>query len=414
MTKAESSRKKTLKVLFLFQGTTHYYNLVLSKLNARSEVDVVDVVPAKPQNLGEGVYQTRRGISFTVYGLPEYKILNRYFFFRGLWKLLLKERPQIIVTTKVYLRGFYYHLPTLFVRYILGIKLILKDHPFRFLPFRTRQQNLLDEFRRRPDRSPLAFLQNALPLLFHQIALYEERTLYRSLNAIVCYIDDAYTLFGSFGVPRERIFITYNSPDTDHLFSIRRRLEGRVPKIRRHPYRIIHVGRLVPWKNVDLLIRAFGQVKRRFSNAELLIVGYGPEQKVLERLTRSLGLAQSVRFLGGIYEYEELGKTLLGCSVYVLAGMGGLSINDAMTFGLPIICSVGDGTEKKLVRRRYNGLYFQEGHVHDLAVKIGFLLAHPRLRVLMGKRSTDIIEREINIHTVIRGYLNAFSYVKSK
>src|SRR3989344_2911909 len=205
MTKAESSRKSPLKVLFLFQGTTHYYNLVLSKLNARSEVDVVDVVPAKPQNLGEGVYQTRRGISFTIYGLPEYKILNRYFFFRGLWKLLLKERPQIIVTTKVYLRGFYYHLPTLFVRYILGIKLILKDHTFRFLPFRTRQQNLLDEFRRRPDRSPLAFLQNALPLLFHQIALYEERTLYRSLNAIVCYIDNAYTLFGSFGVPTEPI-----------------------------------------------------------------------------------------------------------------------------------------------------------------------------------------------------------------
>ena len=72
MTKAERSRKKSIKVLFLFQGTTHYYNLVLSKLNSHPEIDVSDVVPTAPQNLGEGVYQTREGIQFTLFEAQQY------------------------------------------------------------------------------------------------------------------------------------------------------------------------------------------------------------------------------------------------------------------------------------------------------------------------------------------------------
>ncbi|OGY18504.1 MAG: hypothetical protein A2900_03410 [Candidatus Chisholmbacteria bacterium RIFCSPLOWO2_01_FULL_50_28] len=414
MTKAERSRKKSIKVLFLFQGTTHYYNLVLSKLNSHPEIDVSDVVPTAPQNLGEGVYQTREGIQFTLFELPEYKIFQRYYFFKGFLTILLKERPHIVVTTKVYLRGFFYHLPTFLIMRLFGTKLILKDHPFRFLPYPERRQRILLKFHALSFRTPVLAARSVLSLALQLLSLEEERLLYRMVDAFVCYIEDAYALFGSYGVPRQRIFITYNSPDTDHLFTIRRKLESRVPNITRHPYRVIHVGRLIPWKNVDLLIRAFGQVKRRFPKAELAIVGYGPQKEELLRLTRSLGLERSVKFLGGIYDYTDLGKTLLGCSVYVLAGMGGISINDAMAFGLPIICSVGDGTEKKLVRHRHNGLFFSEGNEDDLAEKINYLLAHPQLRDKMGKRSTEIIRSKININTVIRGYLNAFLYATRK
>jgi len=56
-------------------------------------------------------------------------------------------------------------------------------------------------------------------------------------------------------------------------------------------------------------------------------------------------------------------------SVYVLAGMGGLSINDAMAYGLPVICSVCDGTERDLVTHHGNGLFFRENNVVDLSVK---------------------------------------------
>jgi len=116
-------------------------------------------------------------------------------------------------------------------------------------------------------------------------------------------------------------------------------------------------------------------------------------------------------FIGAIYDANLLGKYLLASSVYVLAGMGGLSINDAMCFGRPIICSVCDGTEKRLVRDGYNGLYFEHGDQNDLTQKILYLLKNPRLQLKMGLNSSSIIKNEINIHTVIKGYMNAFEFV---
>jgi glycosyltransferase involved in cell wall biosynthesis len=94
--------------------------------------------------------------------------------------------------------------------------------------------------------------------------------------------------------------------------------------------------------------------------------------------------------------------------------MGGLSINDAMIFGLPVICSVCDGTEKILVREGINGLLFENGNQNDLVKKILSLLENPFVARRMGIRSTEIIRDEINIHTVLKGYLDAFSYVTGK
>jgi glycosyltransferase involved in cell wall biosynthesis len=108
-----------------------------------------------------------------------------------------------------------------------------------------------------------------------------------------------------------------------------------------------------------------------------------------------------------------LGKYFLASAVYVLAGMGGLSINDAMAFGRPIVCSVCDGTEKQLVYEGENGMYFKNGDGKDLTDKLRYLFKNPELVKKMGEHSTDIIKNKINIHTVIKGYLDAFTYVMS-
>lgn len=99
------------------------------------------------------------------------------------------------------------------------------------------------------------------------------------------------------------------------------------------------------------------------------------------------------------------------CSVYVLAGMGGLSINEAMAWGLPVICSVCDGTEKHLVIEDFNGKYFEEGNLESLIDKIDFMLADPKRTKQMGLNSQEVIDTRINVHTVLKGYLSAFNFV---
>lgn len=95
-------------------------------------------------------------------------------------------------------------------------------------------------------------------------------------------------------------------------------------------------------------------------------------------------------------------------SIYVLAGMGGLSINDAMTYSLPIICSVCDGTERDLVTHNVNGLYFKENNAIDLSDKIKLLLRDSQLREKMGKASLSVIEEKINLESVSDRYMDAF------
>ena len=98
----------------------------------------------------------------------------------------------------------------------------------------------------------------------------------------------------------------------------------------------------------------------------------------------------------------------MSSSVYVLAGMGGLSINEAMSFGKPVICSVCDGTEKELVRNGYNGFIFLEGDKKDLADKIRKLLDDPQAVKRMGQNSFEIIQNKVNINSVLDGYQRAF------
>lgn len=94
--------------------------------------------------------------------------------------------------------------------------------------------------------------------------------------------------------------------------------------------------------------------------------------------------------------------------VYVLAGMGGLSINDAMTYGLPVVCSVCDGTERDLVVDGRNGLFFRDGDVDSLTLTLDNLLASPERCRTMGQESERIIREQINLDTVAGRYLQTF------
>jgi glycosyltransferase involved in cell wall biosynthesis len=93
--------------------------------------------------------------------------------------------------------------------------------------------------------------------------------------------------------------------------------------------------------------------------------------------------------------------------------MGGLSINDAMAYGLPVICSVCDGTECDLVTHHGNGLFFRENNVADLSEKIALLLRDPALSKRMGEASLRVIEERINLESVSDRYLDAFRKIVS-
>eukprot|EP01137_Pigoraptor_chileana_P029443 Opistho-2@14698 len=403
-----------MKILFTFGGLPHYYNLVLNRLNRIEGQEIVVIAPKSGgKTVGSGVHQTLDGIEFKVHFLEEYKTLWGKPFFKNFIETIEAERPDVIVTIWPYILAFVYNPMLLWKIRSMGIKLILKEIPFNIPKFKealdfyanggvaseTMQTNL------KPDS--LAFK------LKYTLLKYSYKRAFNLVDAHVDYTEEAYEVFGSYGVPKEKIFVIYNSPDTDLILADKAKIEGVNTVLPENPLRLLHVGRLVKWKRVDMLIEVFSKLLVQFPTAELVIVGTGPEEQNLKEQAIVLGIEKQVIFTGGVYKMTELGQYFNASLVYVLAGMGGLSINDAMCFDKPIVCAVADGTEKKLVRDGYNGFIFEDGNADDLFKKLAVLLSDPAKTRQMGLNSGQIIRDEVNIHVVIKNYQRALESCRS-
>lgn len=397
-----------MKVLYLANGLPHYFNLVLSRLNAAPDMEIVVIAPKGPgRYIGDGVFQSRTGIAFRVVELREYA--NRYFIgFRGLPWLLLRERPDVVVLPEYLLLGFFLHPGLVLAKKILGIRLMMKSIPFRMQDYPAALRKVAQA-----QANPSTRLGRVLqrlgirgPLLRAPLEL-RARAL-RKVAAHLNYVDYGRELFAGYGVAPERIFVTRNSPDTGAMARTEAALLASASPPQRAPRRLLHVGRLVAEKRVDLLLDAMPMVCKAIPGAELVIVGDGPQRKAFESQAARLGIAHAVRFVGPIYDPHELGREFLSASLFVLPGLGGLSINEAMFYGLAIVCASGDGTEKFLVREGYNGAFFRTDDSIGLAETLVRLMSDQEQLRRMGARSREIIDREVNIDTVVKEYRRAF------
>jgi glycosyltransferase involved in cell wall biosynthesis len=119
---------------------------------------------------------------------------------------------------------------------------------------------------------------------------------------------------------------------------------------------LLFVGRLVPEKQVHLLVSAFSSVHRSLPGAVLALIGDGPDRRKLENLARSLGVAQHLLFTGR-KEGDELHAWYQLASVFCLTSVYepfGAVVNEALLAGVPVVCSKNAGAST-LIRPGWNG-----------------------------------------------------------
>ncbi len=396
-----------MKVIFTFPGLAHYLTAQLNKLSTKG-VEVAAIIPqSKSASVGSGVHTATDVKGFKVIEGIEKKSFIGKPIYENLEEILETEHPDILVI------GWPYALDLVFNKSLnntikrLGIKLIYKGIPFN-LPKRNEIIKFYHAGKYSGDESAEQFKPSFMGLMkFYAITVLRGFYL-RKVDAHVYYINEAKDIVKSYGVEPSKVFITYNSPDTDiHLKTYKEILQEPL-MLKSDVKRIIHIGRLVKWKRVDLLIEAYRKLKVTHTDLELIIVGAGPE---LENLKAQANNDASIIFTGAIYDAKVLGKYLNESSVYVLAGMGGLSINEAMCYAKPIVCSVADGTEKEIVREGENGFFFENGNLNSLTEKINIILSDKELCKRMGQKSLSIIENEVNLDVVAGKYIEAFEYV---
>lgn len=375
----------------------------MNRINAHPDIELFVIAPsAKGKTIGSGVHETEDGVDFKIVRLPEYTTWYGKPFFKGFKQAIQSEKPDAIVIGWPYFLAFIFKPLLLIFLKRKGIRLISKEIPFTVPAFNES----LHDFSARCAESQKseAIFKNIWVFRFHKLLRKYLYTLV--FNQAVLYIQKGVAIIQSYGLKSENITVTYNSPDTDDIFTCIEGVKAKYPSLQYEPYRILHVGRLVKWKNVHLLIEAVDALKPQYSGIKLVVIGKGEEEQALKNQVAEACLQDYVEFLGAIYEGEEQSIQMLKAHVYVLAGMGGLSINEAMAHGLPVICSIADGTEQHLVEEGVNGFYFKDNDLPSLIQAIDklFKADHQQL----GEAALKHIQQNINIQTVSGNYIKAF------
>jgi glycosyltransferase involved in cell wall biosynthesis len=136
-----------------------------------------------------------------------------------------------------------------------------------------------------------------------------------------------------YGIERETIAVVPELIDLaawTHALDEAPRHEGRP--------RILTVAHLYPRKGIDTLLRAFARVP---AEAELRIVGTGPERSRLEALASDLALAPRVHFLGHL-PFRDLVAEYRHAALFALPSTQegfGIVFLEAMASGLPIVAA---------------------------------------------------------------------------
>ena len=150
--------------------------------------------------------------------------------------------------------------------------------------------------------------------------------------------------------------------------------------------RVLFVGRLAFQKGVGTLVEAAARL--RTPDAQVVLVGDGPERAELERQVARLGLADRVSFLG-FRSHDEIPAILQAGDVMVLPSRYeelGSVLLEGLQAGLPIVASATGGIPDALDGA---GVLVAPGDPAELAAAIDGLLADPAERARLSAAARE-------------------------
>jgi glycosyltransferase involved in cell wall biosynthesis len=174
--------------------------------------------------------------------------------------------------------------------------------------------------------------------------------------------------------------------------------------------KVLFVGRLVPGKGVEYLLKAFARASAEIDGAGLIIIGDGPQRTRLEKLSIDMKLS-NVIFLGFVSR-DKIAPYYLVSDILVLPSFKtrtheewGLVVNEAMSVGKPVIVTESVGCSYELVKNYVNGLIVPDKNTVALYKAIKMLLTDDELRYKMGKEAKKTIINGFTYKQEVDDYL---------
>jgi colanic acid/amylovoran biosynthesis glycosyltransferase len=173
---------------------------------------------------------------------------------------------------------------------------------------------------------------------------------------------------------------------------------------------LVCVARLSPEKGHAGLIQAFAQLVTEGVDAELELLGEGPERARIEQQIRVLGLSERVRLHGQVPEEQALTAMSRATVVVVSSFMEGLPVvlMEALALGIPVVAPCVAGIPE-LVEHGVSGLTFPPGDWDSLAQQLRQLLGDAALRERLAREGKRRVESEFFVERSLAPLLAAFA-----
>jgi colanic acid/amylovoran biosynthesis glycosyltransferase len=189
--------------------------------------------------------------------------------------------------------------------------------------------------------------------------------LWRRASAFLCVSEYVRGHAFKAGFPLDKLLVHFTGLDC-------KTFTPKVPVTEKDPDLVLYVGRLIPYKGCDYLIRAMQLVQRGRPRSHLVIVGDGSARRDLQELAKSLGV--NCDFLGELKPAEvrswlEKARVFCGPSVALQDGQSeafGIVFLEAQAMGVPVV-SFRHGGIPETMCEGVTGLLAEERDVKGLA-----------------------------------------------
>ncbi len=240
-------------------------------------------------------------------------------------------------------------------------------------------------------------------------------TFFRKANYFLTYSSMASRYVARLGISDSVIETCYNGIEIDGLMASRDSVLKESREIRKK-YEMdgyitfLYVGGLIMEKRVDLLISAYAELRKKYNNIKLMIVGDGPMRTSMNEQLEVLN-DSSIYYLGRIVDGVDPYFAASDC--FVLPGIGGLALNQAMFWNKTCIVSAADGTEDDLVIEGETGYRFTTGDLESLVSAMERrILDSEETIAAYSENSYRIIVEKSNVNNMVDHFVNGIETLR--
>lgn len=165
---------------------------------------------------------------------------------------------------------------------------------------------------------------------------------------------------------------------------------------------ILFVGRLVFYKNLEVVITSFVEVVRSVPSSKLVVVGDGPMLAKWQKMASELGLINSVIFTGRVPEDKKI-ELLSKCCALVLPSFVegfGLVILESFAMEKPVlVANVKPLSE--IISDGVDGFMLPPDNPITWSEKIRYLLTNKEICVRMGRKGREKLEERYDSEHIL-------------